>query len=72
MAGILLTESYPDVPEPAENTLETGVVSRCPALTRVGEAWFDSSQGTTYGNGVRYQHEETPTIAKVAHKRPQY
>ena len=53
-------------PEPVGgDSLQTGVLSGGCASRPTGSAWYDTSSGESYGDGRRYEHEETLTMTKV-------
>jgi hypothetical protein len=53
---------------PAENPLETGIINEGCASRPTGTAWYDTSAGTSYGDGRRFAHEEAQFMAKVPSK----
>jgi hypothetical protein len=55
--------------ERAPNPLETGVLSEGRASRPTGTAWYDTSMGTDYGNGCRFDHEETATMTKIPSRK---
>ncbi len=74
MFAPIATSGFPDAVEgedfPAENPLETGFINLGNASGPVGcSTWRDESLGPSYGDGLRYEHEETRTMAKVKSKR---
>lgn len=55
--------------EPSGNPLQDGFIHEGCASDRVGDnLWYDSSEGTGYGNGSRYACEETPFMTRVKSK----
>lgn len=59
---------HPDDEEPAapvENSLQSGFINLGSACDRTGTAWSDQSEGTLYGGGHRFDHEETAFITKI-------
>ena len=53
------------VSDVAESSLENGYIPGGSASAPTGEAWWDESEGPSYGDGQRYEHEETPNITKI-------
>ena len=47
------------------DTLKTGFVALGNANKLTGSARYDTSAGTSYGNGERYEHEETVYMTKT-------
>lgn len=52
----------------ADSVLETGIIREGCASSPVGESWFDTSAGPSYGDGERYQFQETNNITRVRSK----
>jgi hypothetical protein len=51
---------------PSEDPLQTGYICEGNASGPTGEfKWADTSSGTDYGNGERYETEETRYMTKV-------
>lgn len=50
---------------PAENSLQSGFISLGSACDRTGTAYCDDSKGPSYGDGHRFDHEETAFITKI-------
>ncbi len=65
-----MSDCWEPEPQPAaENPLETGFIPEGSASTSVGvHSWNDTSKGESYGDGQRFEYEETPTMAKVRRK----
>ena len=51
-----------------DNALECGYIDEGSASAPIGVSWYDTSKGTTYGGGHRYDCEETAYMAKVPSK----
>ena len=72
---IISVDSYAqegDEHTPSHDPLREGYIDCGNPLDPTGEArWFDSSFGPSYGDGRRYETEETYGMTKVAsrHKR---
>ena len=61
--GMGSVDSEPKKPE--SNSLQTGVLYEGCASDPTGVAWHNTSSGTDYGHGRRFEHEETPEITKI-------
>lgn len=58
-----------EYPEPQHNALEEGYLALgCASGTVHDSAWMDSSMGTDYGHGSRFEHEEASFLTKVKAK----
>jgi hypothetical protein len=77
MAALIITTSgiadvgpgCDEAPTREEAALQSGFVPLGDATGPVGLGWYDTSFGEGYGNGRRYEHEETSFITKVPSKR---
>lgn len=49
-----------------DDPLQTGFIDEGDAMGTTGEAYWDNTTVANYGNGRRYEHEETRFITKVA------
>jgi hypothetical protein len=51
--------------DPAKDPVQTGFICEGSANAPTGTAFGDSSRGTDYGHGQRFEHEETPSMTKI-------
>jgi hypothetical protein len=71
MSGIMVNAiiGYPegeDTTVPADDPLQTGYICEGNASGPTGSSlWYDTSVGTDYGHGERYETEETRYMTKV-------
>lgn len=52
-------------PASSHNPLTEGFLYEGRASDRTGSACFDTSEGGSYGDGHRYEMEETPFMARI-------
>lgn len=74
MAMLILTaepmaEEGGCVEDKAHSDLQNGYIALGSADKQTGEAWYDTSYGPSYGNGRRFESEETAMMTKVRSKR---
>jgi len=51
--------------DPAKDPVQTGFIDEGSSCARTGTAWDDTSYGTSYGHGRRFENEETPSMTKI-------
>ena len=61
------SDSEPKKPEP--DALQNGFINEGCASGPTGVAWYDSSSGSDYGHGRRFEHEETPYMTKILSRK---
>jgi hypothetical protein len=54
-----------DYNDPAKDPVQTGFIDEGSACAKTGTAWADTSYGTEYGHGKRFDYEETPSMTKI-------